>query len=238
MGTPLGRDRGGPAMVPEQPQMPQQPRNGRLHRPTVALVVLAITTLLIPLLKRSKDHELTSSDFAEILLAQAQALYPHSLFELQQILPMATLSAMALFHAVAHDVAGVGRDGYKRWTAFTRYCESRVIMNAMAALNVWAAQAQTVETAITTTGFQLETSNLISVALVVQHYLLTHPQDRQEQHDLHCLHSAHMGQRHCPVLEFGSHLLDSGCAAGHLPHQGGVARLRAAALCDLLRALD
>lgn len=162
-------------MVPEQPQMPQHPRQGRLHRPTVALVILAVTTLLIPLLKRSKDHELTSSDLVEILLAQAQALYPQSFFELQQMLPMATLSAMALFHALAHDVAGVGRDGYKRWTAFTRYCESRVIMNAMAALNVWAAQAETVEAAITSPGFQLQTSNLISIALVVQHYLLTHP---------------------------------------------------------------
>lgn len=158
-------------MVSEQ----QMPPRGRFHRPTVALVVLVFTTLLIPLLKRSKDHEITASDFGDILLAQVEALWPSNFAALQQILPMATLSGMALYHALAHDVAGMGRDGYKRWTAFTRYCESRVIMNLMGALNVWAAQAQTVETAITNTGFQLETSNLISVALVVQHYLLTHP---------------------------------------------------------------
>merc|ERR1711998_456356 len=162
------------AMVPETTQMPTtQARQGRLHRPTVALVVLAITALLIPLLKRSKDHELSASDFGDVLLSQAQ--YPRNFAELQAVLPMLTLSAMALFHALAHDVAGVSRDNYKRWTAFTRYCESRAIMNAMAALNVWATQAQAVETAITNTGFQLETSNLISIALVVQHYLLTHP---------------------------------------------------------------
>jgi len=148
----------------------------RLHRPTVAFLVLVLTSLLVPVLHH--DGELTSDELLNILRSKAETLIPTTWEALLDWLPMMTLGLLALFHTVTHDFAGVARsDGYRRWTAFCRYCESRIIMNMMAASSAWAAlygRADAVEHTLAA-GFHLDTSSLLSVALVVQHYLLAHP---------------------------------------------------------------
>jgi len=148
----------------------------RLHRPTVAFIVLVATSLLIPIIKH--DGELSSQEFMDLLVVQAKAAVPTNWDEVLSFLPMATFSLLALAHTVAHDFMGLARsDGYRQWTAFTRYCESRIIMNLMAASSLYASlsdKAQEVESTMAA-GFNLEASNLLSVAMVVQHYLLAHP---------------------------------------------------------------
>jgi len=139
-----------------------------VHRPTAAFALLTASSLLIPVIQESPT---SVSAFLHLVACHATCLVPSSVDQVSAWMPMVMLSLLALSHSIPHDLLGYPRsDGYRAWTAFCRYCESRVLLNLMAAASAYASLSST-----ESTGFHLPASNLLSVALVVQHYFLSHP---------------------------------------------------------------
>lgn len=138
----------------------------RLHRPTIVLALLCASALL--------SSGVWLDDNAETAKAKLLAALPTTTDDFAQMLPTLIMSAVALSHVFLHDLVGKQREDYLRWAAWCRYAESRVVLNLMRASMLYAAASQAkAEPNLLPEGFSGNFSNLVSVALVVQHYVLT-----------------------------------------------------------------